>query len=70
MSAVARICVSCSKLFTPASTENTICIVGRSMLDEFYECDECISKAEYELPTNENALAGAVNTPRARTPIN
>jgi hypothetical protein len=67
MTAVQKICVSCGKLFTPRSADNTICIVGKSMLDEFYECDECISRAEYELPTNENALASASNTHQGRT---
>jgi hypothetical protein len=65
MSAV--ICVSCGRLFTPRGEQNTLCVVGKSMIEEFYECDECANQAEYELPTNENALASATNTPRAGT---
>jgi hypothetical protein len=67
MSAVQQICVSCGKLFTPRNAENTICLTGKHMISEFYECDECIGKAEYELPTNENAVASAPHTPTAWT---
>jgi hypothetical protein len=70
MSAVVRICTSCSGLFIPDQDEhNTLPVRGKSMVNIFYICDECIAREEdepqlFEL-VNESALAGAANTPRA-----
>ncbi len=72
MAAIAKICVSCNKLFYPAQDDhNTLCAVGKTMLAEFYECDDCINQAEYEMPIETfqtKTLASAHNTPRAWTP--
>ena len=57
MARMTRICASCGDLFYPDEDDhNTICAVGKSMFAEFFECDECISKAEYEEPTQPTLL--------------
>jgi hypothetical protein len=72
MSAVVRICASCSGLFTPDQDEhNTLPVRGKSMVNIFYICDECIAREEdepqlFEL-VNKNAVASAPHTPTAWT---